>query len=166
MRRTISGVVRGTGALALVWAAPHLFAQNGNIANGNALVTSSGCLNCHRIGQTGSRLGPNLSDIGDRRTTERLQRSLVAPDEEVLPENRSVSVALKDGTKITGRLLNHDATSIQLLDGKEQLRSFQLGEISGYTILTKGLMPSFEGKLSAQDLADIVAYLGALKGQQ
>jgi hypothetical protein len=53
-----------------------------------------------------------------------------------------------------------------LLDGKEQLRSFQLGEISGYTILTKGLMPSFEGKLSAQDLADIVAYLGALKGQQ
>ena len=150
----------------LVLAAAQLFAQTGDTAKGKALVASSGCLNCHRIGDTGSRLGPNLSGIGDRRTPDRLQRSIVAPDEEVLPENRFVTIVLKDGTMVRGRLLNHDALSIQLLDPKEQLRSFLTADIRGYTILTKGLMPSFESKLSAQQIADLVAYLSSLKAAE
>jgi quinoprotein glucose dehydrogenase len=149
------------GVLAL--AAAQLFAQAGDAAKGKALVGSSGCLNCHRIGDTGSRMGPNLTDIGDRRTPDRLQSSILTPDEEVLPENRFVSVTLKDGTVVKGRLLNHDALSVQLIDAKEQLRSFETMNIKGYEILTKGLMPSFQGKLSAQQVADIVAYLGSLK---
>ena len=150
----------------LVLAAAQLFAQTGDAAKGKTLVVSSGCLNCHRIGDAGSRLGPNLSDIGDRRTPDRLQRSTVAPDEEVVPENRFVSIVLKDGTTVRGRLLNHDALSIQLIDPKEQLRSFQTAEIRGYTILKKGLMPSFESKLSVQQVADVVAYLSSLKGTE
>ena len=148
------------GVIAL--AMTQLFAQSGDAGKGKALVSASGCLNCHRIRDAGSRLGPNLSDIGGRRTPERLQRSLVAPDEEVLPENRFVSVVLKDGTTLRGRLLNHDALSVQLMDANEQLRSFQTKEMRGYTILTKGLMPAFD-RLPAQDLSDIVAYLGSLK---
>ena len=152
------------GVLAL--AAAQLMAQTGDAAKGKELIGSSGCLNCHRIGEMGSRMGPNLSDIGDRRTPDRIKSSLIAPDEEVLPENRFVSVALKDGTTVKGRLLNHDAMSVQLIDAKEQLRSFQTANIKGYTILVKGLMPSFESKLSASQLADVVAYLSSLKGSE
>jgi len=151
-------------AALLAMRAALLLAQAGDAVKGKELVESNGCYNCHRIGDTGSRVGPNLSNIGDRRAPERLQRSLLAPDEEVLPENRYVSVTLKDGTTVRGRLLNHDALSVQLLDSKEQLRSIQIGEMRGYTILTKGLMPSFEGKLSDQQVADVVAYLKSLKG--
>lgn len=160
------GIAPAAVAALLALGAAQLSAQNGNAARGKALVASSGCMNCHRIGDTGSRMGPDLSDIGDRRTPERLQRSLVAPDEEVLPENRFVSVVLKDGTTMRGRLLNHDALSVQFIDSKEQLRSVQTKDMRGYTILTQGLMPSFESKLSAQQLADVVAYLGTLKSSQ
>jgi putative heme-binding domain-containing protein len=156
--------VLAAGLLAM--PAALLLAQAGDAVKGKALVESSGCYQCHRIGDTGSRVGPNLSNIGDRRTPERLQRSLLAPDEEVLPENRYVAVTLKDGTTVRGRLLNHDALSVQLLDSKEQLRSIQIGEMRGYTILTKGLMPSFQGKLSDQQVADVVAYLSSLKGTE
>ena len=158
MRVTMVGV--------MVLAAARLFGQTGDAAKGKELVASSGCLNCHRIGETGSRMGPNLTDIGDRRTPDRLQRSIVAPDEEVLPENRFVSVALMDGSTVRGRLLNHDALSVQLIDAKDQLRSFQTSEMRNYTILVKGLMPSFEGKLSAQQVADVVSYLSSLKPPQ
>src|SRR5215472_11852676 len=160
------GMMRVTLVGVMVLAAARLFGQTGDAAKGKELVASSGCLNCHRIGETGSRMGPNLTDIGDRRTPDRLQRSIIAPDEEVLPENRFVSVTLKDGTAVRGRLLNHDALSVQLLDPKEQLRSIQVGEMRGYTILTKGLMPSFQGKLSDEQVADIVAYLKSLKGAE
>ena len=143
-------------------AATQLMAQSENAQKGKALVASNGCLKCHRIGDDGSRVGPNLSTIGDRRTADRLESSILNPDAEVLPENRFVSVALKDGTTVRGRLLNHDALSVQLLDPKEQLRSFRTSDINGYTILTKGLMPSFAGKLSAAQVADVVAYLSSL----
>jgi quinoprotein glucose dehydrogenase len=159
-------VMISAAAGVLAWSPIPLLAQAGDAARGKTLVASSGCLNCHRIGDTGSRLGPNLSDIGDRRTPDRLQSSLLAPDEEVLPENRFVSVVLKDGSTVRGRLLNHDALSVQMIDPKEQLRSFQTAGIRGYTILTKGLMPSFENKLSSQQLADVVAYLSSLKGTE
>jgi len=152
-----------TSACVLALAAAPLFAQGGDAAKGAALVESSGCRNCHRIDDKGSRMGPNLTGIGDKRTAPQLQRSIVAPDEEVLPENRFVSVTLKDGTTVKGRLLNHDAISVQLIDSKEQLRSFQTSAIRGYTILLKGLMPSFASKLSDQQVSDIVAYLSSLK---
>jgi quinoprotein glucose dehydrogenase len=166
MQSLVNGPISAWAARAcvLTLAAAPLFAQGGDAAKGKALFESSGCLNCHRINDKGSRMGPNLSDVGDRRTPERLQRSIVAPDEEVLPENRFVSVVLKDGTTVRGRILNHDALSVQLIDSKEQLRSFQTSAMRGYTILDKGLMPSFADKLSAQQVSDIVAYLSSLKG--
>ena len=82
------------GLLALA----QLLGQSGDLARGKALFQSGGCVNCHRIGDAGSRVGPNLSDIGDRREAERLQQSILAPDDEVIPENRYVNVTMKDGT--------------------------------------------------------------------
>jgi putative heme-binding domain-containing protein len=148
----------------LALAAAPLFAQSGDAAKGKALVASSGCMGCHRIGDQGSRTGPDLSEIGDKRTAEKLKTSLVDPDEEVLPENRYVSVVLKDGTTVKGRILNHDAISVQLIDTKQDLRSFQTSAIKGYTILTKGLMP--KPQLSDEQVADIVTYLSSLKGTE
>jgi putative heme-binding domain-containing protein len=115
----------------LVLAAVPLFAQDGDAAKGKELVAANQCTRCHRIGDTGSRVGPNLTDIGDRRTPERLETSILQPDAEVLPENRFVLVTMKDGTTVRGRLLNHDAISVQLLDGKEQLRSIELKDAKG-----------------------------------
>ena len=152
------------GACVLALAAAPLFAQSGDAAKGKALVASSGCMGCHRIGDQGSRTGPDLSEIGDKRTAEKLKTSLVDPDEEVLPENRYVSVVLKDGSTVKGRILNHDAMSVQLIDTKQDLRSFQTSAIKGYTILTKGLMP--KPQLSDEQVADIVAYLSSLKGTE
>ena len=147
------------GLLALA----QLLGQSGDLARGKALFQSGGCVNCHRIGDAGSRVGPNLSDIGDRREAERLQKAILAPDDEVIPENRYVNVTMKDGTTVRGRLLNHDGLSVQLMDSKEQLRSIEISKMKGYAIVTKGLMPSFQGKLSAQDIAHLVTYLGSLK---
>ena len=152
-------------ACVLALAAAPLFAQSGDAAKGKAIVESSGgCLRCHRIGENGSRTGPNLSEIGDKRSAEQLKTSITDPDAEVLPENRFVLVTLKDGSTVRGRILNHDAMSVQLIDGKQNLRSFLTANIRGYTILTKGLMP--KPNLTEEQVADVVAYLSTLKGTE
>ena len=160
-------------AVAMTWAlAAFPAAQRGDqdetlagdAERGKALVESSGCFDCHRIDERGSRLGPNLSRIGSRRTPVRLRRALVAPDEEVVPDNRYVRIVTKDGTTVTGKLLNQDAISVQLMNPKEELKTYLRANLREYTIIDKGLMPSVEGKLNAQQVADIVSYLSSLKG--
>lgn len=136
----------------------------GDASRGKALVESSRCFDCHRIDDRGSRLGPNLSDIGSRRTPVRLRQALVAPDEEVLSENRFVRFVTSDGASITGRLLNQDAISVQLINAREELKTYLRATLREYTIVDKGLMPSVQGTLTDPQVADIVTYLSSLKG--
>ena len=59
-------------------------------------------------------------------------------------------VVTKDGATIVGRLLNQDAFSIQLMNADEQLKSYSRSNLREHTIVTKGLMPSYEGKLTSR----------------
>jgi putative heme-binding domain-containing protein len=136
----------------------------GDASRGKTLFESGGCFDCHRIGDRGSHQGPDLSDIGGRRTPDRLQQALVDPDAEVLPENRFVRFVTKDGATVTGRLLNQDAISVQLINAKDELKSYLRAGLRDYTIIEKGLMPSVQGKLTDQQVADVVSYLSSLKG--
>ena len=100
-------------------------ATTGDAARGKVVFAGKGtCVNCHRVDGEGGRLGPDLSSIGQLRRAVELERSLVEPDTEVLGGNRSYRIITKDGSTITGRLLNLDTFTVQLLDSKEQLRSF------------------------------------------
>ena len=126
-------------------------------------MESSGCFDCHRIADRGSRFGPDLSNIGDRRTPDRLRLALVDPDKEVVPENRFVSIVTKDGAKITARLLNQDSTSVQVMTQKEELKTYLRASLREYTIVDKGLMPSVQGKLTDQQVGDVVSYLSSLQ---
>ena len=108
--------------------------------------------------------GRRLSDIGGRRTAERLQQALVAPDAEVLPENRFVGLVTREGVVVSGRLLNQDAISVQLINAKDELKSYLKAGLREYAIIDKGLMPSVQGTLTDAAVADIVTYLSSLKG--
>ena len=137
----------------------------GNALQGKAIFEGKGkCLDCHRVQDKGSRLGPDLTEIGASRRLIELERSILEPDAEILPTNRFVRVVTSDGTTITGRLLNQDIFSVQLIDSKEQLRSFQRSSLREFSFLDKSTMPSYTGKLTASELADVVSYLASLKG--
>lgn len=139
-------------------------ASTGDRVHGKAVFESKGCLNCHRVNGNGSRLGPELSDIGYLRRSAELQRSILEPDAEVLPQNRFIRVVTRDGKVITGRLLNHDAFTLQLFDSNDRLLSFAKSNLKEYTFVEKSPMPSYQGKLNPQELTDLVSYLASLKG--
>jgi quinoprotein glucose dehydrogenase len=137
----------------------------GKGAEGATIVAGKGmCLTCHRVQGKGSRLGPELTDIGALRRPEQLQASLVEPDAEILPENRFYRVVTRDGVTIAGRLLNLDTFQVLMLDPEEQLRSFYKSELREHGFIKGSRMPSYREKLSRQELADVIAYLSTLKG--
>jgi putative heme-binding domain-containing protein len=157
MRRAI-----GISILALAGAA--LQAQpSGDPANGKLIFEGKGtCTSCHRIKGNGSHFGPDLSEAGAR-SPEQLQTSILDPDAEILPANRICRVVSKNGTTTIGRLLNEDTFSLQMIDKTERLLSFQKADLREFSFETKSPMPSFRDKLTAQELADVVAYLSTFK---
>jgi putative heme-binding domain-containing protein len=134
------------------------------IAKATGLIKANGCLSCHRVDNMGSYVGPDLSEIGASRSAADIQAALVSPSKDVRPENRSVRLVTKDGKTVTGRILNQDGFSVQIIDSSGQLRSFQKASLREFTILTANPMPSYADKMSAQDITDLVHYLSSLKG--
>ncbi|MGI8728849.1 MAG: c-type cytochrome [Solirubrobacteraceae bacterium] len=47
--------------------------------SGKQVVAQSGCLACHKIGENGNTLGPNLSAIGNTSSRQAIARTLVNP---------------------------------------------------------------------------------------
>lgn len=140
-------------------------ASAGNAANGRALFTGKGtCTTCHRVNGSGARTGPDLSDVGRLRNSTDIERAMLEPDFAVLPSNRFVSIVTRDGATITGRMLNQDMFTVQLIDSKEQLRSLMRADLKEFTFLERSPMPSYRGKLSASEIADLVSYLVSLQG--
>jgi putative heme-binding domain-containing protein len=137
----------------------------GDAARGRALFVGKGnCLSCHRVGAEGPRAAPDLTSIGAIRTAATLERSLLDPNVALLPANRQVRAVLRDGTVVTGRRLNEDTFTVQLIDSSGRLVSLDRAAIRDYEIGTQPTMPSYADVLSADERADLVAYLLSLKG--
>jgi putative heme-binding domain-containing protein len=138
----------------------------GDAARGRSVFEGKGqCLTCHSVGGVGSRVGPNLTEIGALRRVSELQRSLIEPGVEVRADHRSVRAVTSDGTVISGRLLNQDSFTLQLLDSNERLVSLDKTTLREFAIQKTSSMPSYRETLSASEMADVLGYLVTLKGR-
>jgi cytochrome c oxidase cbb3-type subunit III len=146
-------------------SAGRVTAGSGDASRGQAIVAGKGeCLDCHAIRGEGSRVGPDLSRIGSLRRAGELERSLLEPQAEVQAENRFYKVTTKSGATVTGRLLNRDTYTVQLLDLDERLRSFNIADLSSHGF-AESPMPAARRTLSVREIADVVSYLSALRGE-
>jgi ubiquinol-cytochrome c reductase cytochrome b subunit/menaquinol-cytochrome c reductase cytochrome b/c subunit len=58
------------------------------LKKGQEVMASSGCLGCHKVGENGNTLGPNLSNVGDRLGMAAIARTLVNPTPPMPPYRR------------------------------------------------------------------------------
>ena len=137
----------------------------GNASGGRALFEGKGaCATCHRVGGLGPRLAPDLTEIGTIRLPADLRQKLIDPNALVRPGNRFVEATTKRGAKVSGRLLNQDTFTIQLLDSNERLVSLSRSDLQNFAFVKESPMPSYRDTLTATELDDLVAYLVTLKG--
>jgi len=139
----------------------------GDAARGQTLFEGKGgCASCHRVNGKGSRVAPDLSDIGAVRAPEAIERAMIDSSSAMLPINRSIRAVTRGGKVITGRRLNEDTYSVQIIDSEERLVSLPKSDLREYTVLKTSTMPSFKNTLSPAELDDVVTYLRTLKGSR
>jgi cytochrome c oxidase cbb3-type subunit III len=157
--------VRIVAYLRSVAASKRSVTAVGDRLRGKTLFDGKGkCATCHRVDGSGGRLGPELSRIGQVRRAVELEQSILEPEAEVIPANRFYRVVTRDGSAVTGRLLNHDTFTVQLLDSSEQLRSFVKADLKEQGFI-RSPMPSAKGVLTPPEVTDLIAYLVSLKGK-
>jgi putative heme-binding domain-containing protein len=170
--RQLAAYVRGLGRAPAAQAP-------GDRANGERLFWSKGnCGQCHTVGPRGGRMGPDLTEIGSRRSPAHLRTSLLDPEAEVpetfavyrriifTPDNfLQVRAVTRDGREITGVRVDEDAFTIQIRDYSDHLHSFAKDELRElHKDWGKSPMPSYRGVFSDSELQDLIAYLTGLQG--
>jgi putative heme-binding domain-containing protein len=156
-----------TGVLAFIRAGFDVTGEAvkvGDPGRGQTVFEGKGsCGTCHRVRGRGPRVAPDLSDIGAARSPAALQRSLRDPSGAMLPINRPVRIVMRDGRAISGRRLNEDTYTVQVIDDRERLLSLSKGDIRNLEVSTVSSMPSYASALTPDEQADLVAYLLSLR---
>lgn len=138
----------------------------GDPSRGEKQYRSKGdCARCHTVKGRGGALGPDLTDIGARRSTAYLRESLLDPDA-AMPEGfMQVELTTQDGRRFMGVRLAEDTFSIQIRDLSGQFRSFFRSELEQLNKQPgKSPMPSYRQLFSGRELNDMIAYLHSLRG--
>jgi putative heme-binding domain-containing protein len=144
----------------------------GNAAHGKQLFCGqSACSTCHMVEGKGGRLGPDLTTTGSARSADYLVESVRNPSrrlaqgiseamKEFSQEYETVKVETADGKKLTGVVLNEDHFTLQMMDLREQVYSFEKDKLRSFEKSRESLMPAYDQKLlSDKDLQDIIAFL-------
>lgn len=136
----------------------------GDAGTGLKLFGALGCGTCHRVDGVGSRFAADLSDIGAIRSGEALHRALLDFSHAVPAGRRFVRAITADGRVVTGRRLNEDTYTVQLMDDQERLVSLSKEDLREYTTSKVSTKPAGKEKLTPESRAHLVAYLLELKG--
>jgi putative heme-binding domain-containing protein len=143
-----------------------ILALKGDAARGESLFWSQAvnCGKCHRLGERGTPVGPDLSAIGKLRSPEDLLESLLTPSRRIEPKYAAYLVETSDGLATSGVLVKRDEKAVVLRDaqGKEFVLATQ--EVEHLIPSRLSLMPDGQMVgLTPQQAADLLEYLATRK---
>src|SRR5262249_35964488 len=99
-----------------------ILALKGDAAQGEKLFWSPTlkCGTCHKVGDRGTEIGPELSAIGKLRSREDILESILEPSRRIEPKYASFLAHTKDGRSFAGLLVKRDASEVVLRDAQNK----------------------------------------------
>ena len=130
---------------------------------GRTLFAATRCFACHRFGEEGGGLGPDLSGIAGRFSARDLLESIVLPSKVISDQYEAVTISASDGRIVTGRIVNLSGEdimlSVDMLDPNSMTRvkrsEIDHMERSPVSMMPEGLLNT----LTADEVLDLMAYL-------
>ena len=136
---------------------------NGDVARGRALFRKT-CATCHQLENVGSEVGPDLKTNIRDKTPEQLLVAILDPSREVDRRFVNYIVETKSGRSVSGVIAAETATSVTLRRAEKIDEVILRSQIESIADTGKSLMPDgLEKELGKQGLADVIAYLRAIK---
>ena len=145
----------------------HSLTHDGDPDRGRQLFHKSQQLNCHvchRVGEQGGEVGPDLTAIGGKFDRPLLIESLLEPSRQIVEGYRTSSIITDEGRVLTGIIKDQSDTRIQLADASGNRHLLDRATIEEIVASPQSLMPSNLAELMTVDeFTDLIAYLETLR---
>ena len=138
-------------------------ARTRDVARGRRVFAAAGCFACHTYNGEGGALGPDLTAAGSRLATRDLLEAIVEPSREISDQYGTSEVALRDGRRLSGRIINYTEQGLVLAENLfdpaqgVRLKESEIVTItpSKISLMPPGLLDTF----SASEILDLLAFL-------
>jgi putative membrane-bound dehydrogenase-like protein len=142
-------------------------ARAGNAQRGRKLffdVEKSQCLKCHRLGEQGERIGPELTGVGGRFSPIYIVESILEPSRTIAPSFTTLMLVLKNGKTLTGVKVAETETTLTLADNQGQKHPVAKTDIDEQQPSPVSSMPEgFEKRFTQDEFVDLIAFLMSQK---
>ncbi|MEO5583382.1 MAG: HEAT repeat domain-containing protein, partial [Saprospiraceae bacterium] len=139
--------------------------QGGNIREGYRFFTenlTAQCIKCHALRGSGSNVGPDLTHIGSTLTREQILQAMVQPSERLAPGYGVVSLTLKDGSEVFGKLDKETEKELTLITANAEPLRIPVDRIATRKNIPSS-MPDMTKKMTKHEMRDVVEFLAAMK---
>ena len=134
-----------------------------SVSRGETVFTMAGCIKCHKVGDKGTTLGPDLTDVHKRFEGSKLLRQVLEPSVEINKQYQTWIAVTQDGTVKSGLATQQDDATITLLPNPLRptesivLQKAELDELiaSKQSTMPDGLLMTF----SKDEILDLLAFL-------
>ncbi len=128
------------------------------------LIFASNCSTCHKVGNTGNSIGPELTAIGKKFDKVSLLDAIINPSAAIVFGYEPWLVNTKDGESIFGFLISENKETVALKDVSGNKHTIAQKDISSKEKQQKSLMPEpANTNLTEQNIADVSTYLLSLR---
>lgn len=122
------------------------------------------CAKCHIVGDTGGKVGPELTSVAGTRDLSYIVQSVLEPSAEIASGYEPYLVVTKDGEFITGVKKAEDDKSVTMADTEGEERKVSKSNIEKMVQQKKSIMPdNLRELLTIDEFHDLLAYLDTLK---
>jgi putative heme-binding domain-containing protein len=143
-----------------------ILALRGDAGRGETLFWSpaANCGSCHKVGERGTAVGPDLTTIGKQRTREDLLESILEPSRRIEPQYAAYVAQTTDGRTVIGLLVKRDTAGVVLRDAQNKEVALATNAVEDLRPSRLSLMPDGQlAGLTAQEAADLLEYLASRK---
>jgi putative heme-binding domain-containing protein len=134
--------------------------SDGDAARGAEVFERAQCHKCHRFGNKGERMGPDLTDIGGRMQTKELIESILFPSERISDQFQSFTLVTTDGRTLTGIVGQGAGDTLIVLQPNGERATIPRKDVEESAANRQSSMPAdLLERLTLSEIADLVVYL-------
>ncbi len=150
--------------LALAEAAKAAMEGKGDLAVGERLYTSQGCIACHSVDPKAEQKGPYLGAAGAKFTRDYLIDSILEPNKVVAQGFQTSMFKLKDGTARMGFVTAEADGVVEVRDIAGQVSRIKRDDVEEQTHMPQSMMPAgLAGALTVDEFTSLIEYLVSLR---
>jgi putative heme-binding domain-containing protein len=140
--------------------------SQGSIAKGEVVFTKAQCAKCHKIGDQGESLGPDLTTLSKRFMRKEVLQSILFPSHVIPSQYAAKTVITTKGRSYTGIVGAGASGAKVVLQLSGEKITVPESEIDELVPNAKSAMPDgLLNQLTLEEISDLFAYLGVIPPQ-